>query len=367
MPELKKTCLYTLHESLGARIAEFGGWLMPIQYAGIISEHEACRRAAALFDTDHMGEFLIHGKKALTDLEALLSCDVHTMAGGQCRYALLCNEQGGVIDDLLVYRRDESEFMLVVNASTRAGDLDWIERHISEDTILEDISFKTAKIDLQGPLAPEIIVKLLEKPIDHLRFYHFMENRYRGRDLIISRTGYTGEMGFEAYLETDMAEFFWQDCVRNGAQPAGLGARDTLRLEMGMPLYGHELNACRNAGESGFERAISRHKKFIGSAVVTDTEQRTSRLCGIRINGRRAARQGDLIADNSGHTVGVVTSGSFAPSIGCAVALGYVKLNCTPVGTELILRGARCELKGEVVETPFYKQATGRLKLTDFL
>ena len=364
---LKKTCLYDLHEKLGARMSPFGGWLMPVQYAGIIREHETCRNGAALFDTDHMGEFHVRGGTALADIENLVSCDVASMTEGQCRYGLMCNPEGGVVDDLLVYRLGESEFMLVVNAGTKDHDLAWMRQHISSGTQIEDISAKIAKIDLQGPLSPKIIRPLLETTVVGLKFYRFMRNRYQGSDVIVSRTGYTGEMGFEIYLDAGLAGSFWNDCMGLGAVPAGLGARDTLRLEMGMPLYGHELDAKRNAGESGFDRSISRAKTFVGSSTVTDESQRKFRLCGIMIPGRRAARHGDEILDADGNKAGVVTSGSFAPSVGCAIALGYVTLACATPGTRLKVKSPRYELDGEVVETPFYKESTGRRKVADFL
>ena len=367
MSELKKTVLYDLHEELGARMSPFGGWLMPLQYSGIMQEHVNCRSGAALFDTDHMGEFILRGEYALADLELLVSCDVDSMEQGLCRYGLLCNPEGGVIDDLLVYRLSTCEFMLVVNAGTQSRDFEWLQQNISDSTQLEDISSRRAKIDLQGPQAPGIIRKLLEEPIEDLRFYHFMRNRYQGCEVLISRTGYTGEIGFEIYLKPELAEIFWRDCMQDGALPAGLGARDTLRLEMGMPLYGHELSESRNAGESGFERAISANKEFIGSAVVTDQKQRESKLCGIRIDGRRTARHGDTIQELGGERVGTITSGSFAPSLGYAVALGYVAADYAVPGQGLKLISSRCELSGEVVATPFYKDATGRRKLADFL
>jgi len=364
---MKKTCLYPLHEKLGARMGEFGGYLMPIQYAGILKEHQACREGAVLFDTDHMGEFRVTGPHALRDLEQLVSCDVASMATGQCRYALLCNPAGGVIDDLLVYRLGGSDFMLVVNAGTQAEDLLWIRSHLAADTHLEDQSRRTAKIDLQGPDSPRIIQRLLKESVSELKFYRFMSNQYHDRHLIVSRTGYTGEIGFEIYLGDELAQKFWCECMELGAVPAGLGARDTLRLEMGMPLYGHELDAGRNAGESGFERSLSEKKEFIGSRIVNDRSLRRAKLVGIEVPGRRAARPGDEIVDGSGTIAGSVTSGSFSPSLGYAIALGYVTLPLSEPGTPLKLRSSRYELDGRVVPLPFYTSATGRRSIKDFL
>jgi len=364
---MKKTCLFNLHTDLGAKLAEFGGYLMPIQYSGIIKEHLACREKAVLFDTDHMGEFRLRGSSALKDLERVVSCDVESMTEGQCRYGMMCNESGGVVDDLLVYRLADDEFMLVVNAGTKDNDSAWIRDHLSENTQFEDIGSQTAKIDLQGPASPKIIEKLLSESVSGLKFYRFMYNKFRGSDIIVSRTGYTGEMGFEVYLKPELAENFWNDCMELGAMSAGLGARDTLRLEMGMPLYGHELEAGRNAGESGFERSLSVKKDYTGSAVVTDKSIRSSKLVGIALSGRRAARHGDEILDCSGNYAGVVTSGSFAPSLGYAVALGYIGLPFVDPGTPLKLKGARYELDCKVVSLPFYGSATGRAPVKKFL
>ena len=251
--EMKRTALYDLHVSLGARMGPFGGWLMPIQYAGIVKEHEACRRNAALFDTCHMGEFLVRGPLAAAALERLVTCEVSSLAAGQCRYGLMCNENGGVIDDLLLYRMSEQEFMVVVNAGTQDGDFEWIRSHVAGGTQVESLSGRTFKVDLQGPAAPRIMRGLAEMPPANLTYYHFADNRYGGRRVLVSRTGYTGEIGFEIYFENgDLAARFWKAAMALGATPAGLGARDTLRLEMGMPLYGHELSVDRNAAESGF-------------------------------------------------------------------------------------------------------------------
>jgi len=364
---MKKTCLYPLHEKLGAKMAEFGGYLMPIQYSGIIQEHQVCREGAVLFDTDHMGEFRVTGQHALKDIEKLVSCNVEPMTTGQCRYGMMCNPDGGVIDDLLVYRLGSNDFMLVVNAGTKENDLIWIKSHLSHDTHIEDQSSLTAKIDLQGPDSPRIIQRLLKESVSELKFYRFMHNEYHERHMIVSRTGYTGEIGFEIYIDQELAHKFWCECMELGAVPAGLGARDTLRLEMGMPLYGHELNEARNAGESGFERSLSEKKDFIGSTVVNNRSLRRSKLVGIEVTGRRAARQGDEILEDSGTTAGTVTSGSFSPSLGYAVALGYVTESLSEPGTPLKLRSPRYELDGKVVSLPFYGSATGRRSIKDFL
>jgi aminomethyltransferase len=363
----KKTIFHDVHVSLGAKMAPFGGYIMPIQYEGIIKEHQAARNDAVIFDTCHMGEFMVTGGTACADIEALVTCDVAGLEPGQCRYGLMCNEAGGVIDDLLVYRLVPEEFMIVVNAGTKDHDFEWIKSHISAKTSLVNLSYMTAKMDLQGPRSPRIMQKLMSEPISGMRYYHSGRNSYKRHKVLISRTGYTGEIGFEIYCDHATALEFWSDCLELGAAPAGLGARDTLRLEMAMPLYGHELDEKRNAAESGFAKAISRNKRFTGSGIVLDEARTKFRLVGIEMAGRRAARNGDKIADGSGVEMGIVTSGSFAPSLEKAVALGYVRKEASGVGTKVSVSSARQSIEGVVVATPFYRNGTARKPITAFL
>ena len=364
---MKKTFLYNIHLSLYAKMAPFGGYEMPIQYEGILAEHFATRNKATVFDTCHMGEFLITGANAAGDLDKILSCPVGSIKIGQCRYGFICNQNGGVRDDQIVYRLEENDFFMVVNASTQESDIEWIKSNISPGTSVRNLSPETGKIDFQGPLSAKIIKQLLQKPIDDLKYYHWMHNFYNNKKIILSRTGYTGEIGFEIYLDEQQTKSFWNDCLSLGAKPAGLGARDTLRLEMGYPLYGHELGENRNAAESGYTRAIAADKQFIGSQVVLDPGCAHDVLCGIRIEGRRTARSGDSISDTSGAVIGSVTSGSFSPSLSCAIAMGYVKKEHCGIGTRLIINTGKTELTGAVTEMPFYKQATARRKLSEFL
>lgn len=348
-------------------MAPFGGFDMPIQYTGIIAEHQSTRTAATVFDTCHMGEFRITGPSACRDLESLLSSSVADMDIGQCRYGFLCSPEGGVIDDEITYRLADDAFFMVVNAGTQDGDFAWISKHLSADTSIENLSADTAKLDLQGPASPPIMQSLLEQPLTGLKYYRFMHNRYRGTDVIVSRTGYTGEIGFEVYCPAEMAGQLWDDILAGGATPAGLGARDTLRLEMGFPLYGHELNDTRNAAESGFMRSIAADKEFVGSNIVLDESRRRDLLVGLSLDGRRAARDGDTVQDTAGTPVGTITSGSFSPTLGCSIALAYVRADLGNPATELMVKTARAELKAEVAELPFYRDATGRKALSRFL
>jgi aminomethyltransferase len=340
---------------------------MPIQYSGIIREHTAARRSAAIFDTCHMGEFLIKGRCAVADLEMILSCPVASLKVGRCRYGFICNEIGGAIDDQVLYRMAENDFFMVVNAATEASDFAWVKDHLSAGTQIENISEPTAKLDLQGPGSVKIINRLMAAPVTDMKFYAWAHNRYRGREVLVSRTGYTGEIGFEFYGPHDLGKAFWDDCLNLGAVTAGLGARDTLRLEMGFPLYGHELDEHTNAAESNINRAIGSGKRFIGSEAVFDPSKKQRQLAGIELEGRRAARQGDTITDAEGRTIGRITSGSFSPSLSRAIALGYVAVPSSAPGSAVRVRSDRQELAGTIAELPFYKQATGRAEIKGFL
>jgi aminomethyltransferase len=361
---MKQTPLHEQHLKLGARMAPFAGFDMPIQYTGIIHEHQATRTSAAVFDTCHMGEFQLRGSSVLTDLERIVTCRLSDLPPGHCRYGLMCNVEGGVVDDLLVYRLADNEFMLVVNAGTRAKDYQWLCSHLSSASEIRDCSDETAKIDLQGPDAPRIAQILLDAPIDGMVFYSFARNAINGEPVLVSRTGYTGEVGFEFYGTAPIIIGAWQRCLELGAWPAGLGARDTLRLEMGMPLYGHEWCESRNASESGFTHAFALDKEFIGADAVRRTP--ASRLCGIRVSGRRAVRAGDEVLLD-GRKVGEVTSGSFAPSLQVPVALAYVRADVAGEGTPLTLRHHDRQFDGTVVPLPFYTSGTARKRLSRFL
>jgi len=273
---------------------------------------------------------------------------------------MMCNEQGGVVDDLLVYRLGERRFMLVVNAGTQNSDETWIRRHLSAGTVFENISGQTAKIDVQGPAAPQAMQRLMDEDIAGMRYYTFGYNRYGAKRVLISRTGYTGEIGFEVYGEAVLLRRLWDACLNTGAVPAGLGARDTLRLEAGLPLYGHELCPGRNAAESGFTKAIAEDKEFVGSEAIRNPAPGRTALVGIALDGRRAARAGDPVYDAEGRQAGIVTSGSFAPSLGRAVALGYVKEACRLPGYRIVVRTEKQTLAGQVTSTPFYRGTAGK-------
>jgi len=348
------TPLHSLHLSLHAKMAPFGGFDMPILYASIVAEHHATRNAATLFDTCHMGEFSIAGAGAVETLERLVTCNVADLEPGACRYGLMCAEDGGVIDDLLIYRQAADRFMMVVNAGTQDGDFVWVCDHTTGRTQIDNLSDQLAKIDLQGPTSPAVLNTLIPGAADGLGYFRFRTARWRDEGVLVSRTGYTGERGYEIYLRPESAEAFWREAMTQGAVPAGLGARDTLRLEAGLPLYGHELRRDRNAAATALPRAIATGKAFIGAEALRRPEARRQTLVGLRLESRQAAREGDPVGDTAGKAVGNVTSGSFAPTVGTAIALAVVDAALAATGTALQIQTARNALPCTVVPLPFH-------------
>ena len=357
-----KTPLYDHHVALGARMAPFGDWDMPIQYSGIIEEHLHTRRAAGLFDICHMGEFNVKGPGASADLDKLITANLASLKVGQCRYGFMLNEQGGVLDDLITYRLAESEFMLVVNSGTTESDGEWIRSHLSADTEFEDMSARTAKLDLQGPMARDILQPLTPADLSGLKYFRFLKTTVNGHDTLVSRTGYTGELGYELYVAVDNAAELWDVLLSYSlVKPVGLGARDTLRLEAGLPLYGHELSEERTPAGSLFRFVLHMGKEFIGKErVAAELEQGPlEKLVGLKLEGRQSARPGQNVT-RDGDVVGEITSGSFAPSLQHAIAFAYVAPARSEIGTELLVETGRKTLPATVCEAPFYKEGTAR-------
>ena len=342
-------------------MAPFAGWDMPIQYAGILAEHEYTRRATSLFDICHMGEFDLRGPTALADLEKILTLPVAPLAIGQCRYGYLLRDDGHVLDDLTCYRLGPEHFWLVVNAGTRPQDAAWIWQHLSPTTRFTDLSDDTGKLDIQGPTARAATERALGVKLPDLGYFRFTELTLDGVPCLLSRTGYTGEFGYELYCPMHSVGAFWTKLLAGGEiKPAGLGARDTLRLEMGYALYGHELNLERTPAGASRGRYIQLTKAFIGhAAVAAELQQPRQMLVGLRLASKRAARAGDAVAAG-GRTVGLVTSGSVAPSLGVAVAMAYVEAACATAGTQLDILSRGTELPATVVELPFYAGGTAR-------
>ncbi len=373
---MHKTPFNTLHRDLGARMVDFAGWDMPLVYTGIIEEHKQVRSSGGLFDVSHMGRVWFTGRDSRRFLERLCTRRVSDMAPGQCRYSLVCNEAGGVRDDVLVYRLDDDEFMLVVNASNREKLLEHFNSIRGDLKVnIDDRTMKTAMVALQGPRVMEIVARFSDE-IASLKRYRFAVKGVLMAKAIISRTGYTGEDGVEAVLPASIAGMGVAllkrevDISRTDAaiRPAGLGARDTLRMEAGMPLYGHELGEDIPAWSSGLTFAVNLDKAdhapnepFIGmEALKKQAEQGTPRtLVGMTIEGRRSARQGMPITTAEGtgaDAIGVVTSACLSPTLDRPIAMGYVDRAHAEVGTPLTIdAGAGRTLAATVAPLPFYK------------
>lgn len=326
MSDLLQTPLHDWHASHGGRMVEFGGWHMPVQYRSITEEHHAVRRAAGLFDIAHMGRLRFTGPDSVKFLNHLLTNDVASLKPGQVRYSLICNEAGGVLDDVLVTRFD-GWHLLVVNASNRLKIVDWVERHRAGfDVQVEDMSAEWSMLALQGPRSVELLTPLVGADIASLKYYFGCEANVLGQRGIISRTGYTGEDGFEVILPNDHANKLWVMLIDRGALPCGLGCRDTLRLEAAMPLYGHELSESIDPISAGLSFAVKlQEKDFIGkAALVAKPQPPVKQRVGLVLAGRRIAREGaQVLAGQVG--IGEVTSGTFSPTLEKPIAMAYLE------------------------------------------
>ncbi|MDD5633884.1 MAG: glycine cleavage system aminomethyltransferase GcvT, partial [Candidatus Omnitrophica bacterium] len=291
---LKKTPLCERHASAGAKMVPFAGWYMPVQYAGIIEEHMHTRSKVSLFDICHMGEFFVTGTSAEKDIDKLVTCRIDDLVPGKARYGFLLNADGGIIDDLIVFKKNTNDFMLVVNAGTIAKDAAWIKKNISAGTSFSDESEKMAKLDLQGPLADDVIKKLVDVgKIDGLKRFNFIQCEIKGVKVTLSRTGYTGENGFEIFFPSEKASVVWDTLLGfNDVKPVGLGARDTLRLEMGYSLYGSDIDEKHTPVDAGLLRFVYMEKDFIGKKSLLKQVETGSKiaLVGFTCEGRRSAR-----------------------------------------------------------------------------
>jgi len=335
---------------------------MPIQYEGIIAEHNRTRRSAALFDICHMGEFIIHGDALRSGLENIVTFNVSTMPLGGCRYGFMLNDNGGIIDDLIIYRMEQEKYMLVVNAVTRYKDSEHIKNNLSAGVVLEDISDNTAKLDLQGPLSRDILTGVFGSDILGLKYYHFIELTILSKQAIISRTGYTGELGYEIYIDAECAAEVWNILLKSEkVKPAGLGARDTLRLEMGLPLYGQDIDETTTPLEAGFDRFIDLNKDFRGKDILLKQREQglSKKLISFISDTRRSPRHNDkIISENK--EIGEVTSGSFSPSLGKGIGMGYVENGYDWLGLGIVVKNEKAELLAKITDKPFYKSGSAR-------
>ncbi len=363
--ELFQTPLYGEHLKLSAKMVDFAGWLMPVSYTSIVSEHNWTRENASLFDICHMGEFVVEGGEADAFLDYLITSRIKGLEVGQCRYGLLLNDNAGILDDLIVYRIEENRFMLVVNAATKDRDFQWFSEHIRGfDAMISDVSDSIAKIDIQGPRSAEILSEFLKQDLSGIGYFRFRGFPYKDEEIIVSRTGYTGELGFELYVPSESAVGLWQDLLESPLlRPAGLGARDTLRLEMGYPLYGQDMDETKNPIEASMERFVYWDKDFIGRNALLEIKRKgvSRRLIGITSESRRPFRHNDKVFSVDDREVGVVTSGSFSPSLKKAIGLAYIDMGID-YGDNVLVKG-KAAIEASVCAYPFYKHGSLRSKV----
>ena len=357
---MKKTSLYDEHRSLGARFVEFAGWEMPILYSSIVEEHTATRNAAALFDVSHMGEFILRGPGAGKFISTMIPTSLERLAPNKTMYSVLCNERGGVVDDLFIYMKKPDEYMLVVNAGTREKDLEWLKGHIIPRVDIDDISDNVSKIDLQGPQAPAIAMKLFgNSEVSSLKRFLFSSVRFRDEEITISQTGYTGEVGYELYMGNTAAPDLWKNLLAAGAdmgiKPAGLGARDTLRLEACYSLYGHELSDDISPVESGLGWLVNSSVHYIGRDAllkqIGDGSPRSLIVFEMTERGIPRDNQRILSGDND---IGVVTSGTFSPTFQKGIGMGLVTRGSVSTDSEITIMIRDRGLKARVAKRPLY-------------
>lgn len=355
----KKTALYNKHLTAGAKMVPFAGYLLPVQYeSGIRAEHEAVRTRAGLFDVSHMGELLLTGRDALQNLNFLLTNDFTDLKTGYARYSPMCSEDGGTVDDVIVCKFSDDAYFTVVNAANKDKDFAWMRAHLTGETDLKDVSDDTSQMALQGPDAAAIIAKLAKEDDIPQRYYTFIQNALIGEiPCLISKTGYTGELGYEIYCRNDDAPAVWDMILTAGKAygitPCGLGARDTLRLEAAMPLYGHELSADITPAEAGLSMFIKPDKPdFIGKQALI--KPRSRKRIGLRLTERGIAREGTKVL-HSNEEIGFVTSGTMSPTLGEAIAMALVPADFE--GHELTVEVRGKAISAQVVDLPFYKRS----------
>lgn len=362
---MKRTPFYALHRRLGAKIVEFAGFEMPVQYSGIIDEHNTVRNAVGVFDVSHMGEFEIRGKDALALVQRVTTNDASRLTPGKAQYSALCYPEGGIVDDLLVYRLAD-RFMLVVNASNIAKDFDWIRAHVlGLDATVTDASDRTALLAVQGPRSLETLQKLTAAPLASIPYYSFVETALAGVPMILSRTGYTGELGFELYFDASvsLAEKVWNavmDAGKDfGIRPIGLGARDTLRLEMGFCLYGNDIDHTTNPLEAGLGWITKLDKgEFLGRDALVRVKKEGIRraLVGFALDEEKAFPRHGYAIRMAGQERGHVTSGTVSPVLRKGIGMGYVPSEAAAPGTELGVAIRDREVCAHVVKLPFIRK-----------
>jgi aminomethyltransferase len=361
---MRKTVLYDRHTAMNAKIIDFGGWAMPVKYTNVIEEHRTTRTNATLFDICHMGEIQVKGPQAFDLLQTALTRDLAGQKVGQVKLSALLNDRGGIIDDLTVYKMDQDLYMLVTNATTREADFLRVQSILDKhhfDCRLSDVSDRTGKLDLQGPRAEDILQQLTPADLKSIRFYHFADSRVADIPAMISRSGYTGEDGFEIYADAEKIGLVWDKFMETGAseglKPAGLGARDTLRLESGMMLNGQDITEEICPLEVPYGWLVDWKKDFAGKAALAIIRETgfKKKLAGFEMTGRGIARHGYLVMKNS-KQIGIVTSGTFSPTLNKPIGLAFVDMEYTAPDTEISVMIRDTISQARIVQLPFYKR-----------
>jgi aminomethyltransferase len=360
---MKNTALKHVHENLGAKILPFAGYNMPILYEGVNAEHETVRNAVGVFDVSHMGEFLISGPNALALIQKVTTNDAATLTVGRAQYSCLPNNDGGIVDDLIIYKMKEDEYLLVVNASNIEKDWNWISSHNDVNAEMQNLSDDYSLLAIQGPKAIEAMQSLTSVDLSAIKYYHFEVGTFAGiENVIISATGYTGSGGFEIYCKNDEVAHIWNQVFEAGAdfgiKPIGLAARDTLRLEMGFCLYGNDINDTTSPFEAGLGWITKFTKEFVNSEKLQQQKELgvTRKLVGFELIDRGVPRQDYEIVDKDGNTIGIVTSGTMAPSLNKGIGLGYVTTAFSMIDSEIYIRIRKNDVLAKVVKLPFYKK-----------
>lgn len=357
---MKITAFNQIHKDLGAKMVPYAGFEMPVQYAGVNQEHLVVRNGVGVFDVSHMGQFFIKGPEALELLQYIGSNDASKVKVGQAQYTCLTNEKGGIVDDLIIYRMSEDEWMLVVNASNIDKDWEWINKHNKFDVEIENRSDQLSLLAIQGPKAIEAMQSLTDENLAEIPFYNFKVAEFAGaKDVIISATGYTGSGGFEIYFDNQYAEMMWEKVMEAGKdfgiEPCGLAARDTLRLEKGFCLYGNEINENISPLEAGLGWITKLNKDFIGKDVIAQQKENgiEKKLIGFKLIERGIPRQDYKILDENENEIGVVTSGTQSPVLKEGIGMGYVKTDLAEAGNQILIQVRNKTIKAEIVKTPF--------------
>jgi len=360
---MKNTALTHIHENLGAKMLPFAGYNMPITYEGVNAEHETVRNGVGVFDVSHMGEFFLSGPKALDLIQKVTSNDASVLTVGRAQYSCLPNADGGIVDDLIVYKMEDEKYMLVVNASNIDKDWDWISKHNDLGVDMKNASDGYSLLAIQGPKAVEAMQALTSINLSEIKYYHFEVGDFAGfDDVIISATGYTGSGGFEIYCRNEQAETIWNKVFEAGKsfgiQPIGLAARDTLRLEMGFCLYGNDINDTTSPLEAGLGWITKFNKDFINSENLKQQKEAgvSRKLVGFELTERGIPRHDYEIVDANGTVIGIVTSGTMAPSLNKGIGLGYVTTEFSAVDSEIFIRIRNKDVAAKVVKLPFYKK-----------